>query len=667
MKKLLLYLMLALIALTALPAVADSPYRTFARGPGGNLIPTQDAYIPYQEVYLDLNSPEDLFLGPDGAMYIADTGNGRILKLRDFVPVAEYGKDVLQGPTGIFVDAKGNLYVADGKKNTIVIMDPNGKVVKEFGRPDEPLFGKRREFLPRKIAVDARENIYVVSEGSVDGLVQMNTNGDFVGYFGANTASMSLKMILQRTFLTDEQLSQFVRNEAASPSNLEIDGQGLIYTVTGGANRSQSIRKFTIAGRNIFPETFGSTNFRDLDVSDNGLLVAVEASGFIIEYDVNGTMLFRFGAPDKGEQRLGTLLSPTAIVRNGEFLHVLDRDKNAIVTFQTTEFAQQVHQGVRLYTEGFYAEAKPIFERVLKYNGTLLMGYQAIADAHYKAGEYAEALPAYRLAEDRNGFSTAFWERRNLVLQSSLANALLVLVGLFVVQSGAGRLNRRYGWFDPLRAGIERLGRIKLIDDFTFMFRFIKQPADSFYYIKNNLRGSLPFALLIYVWVVAVRVAVLYITSFTFSPYSATWQINPANEIILTVGAIGLWNAANYLISTISDGEGRVRHVVIGSAYSLWPYALLALPIALISRVLTLNEAFIYQFSQQIMWAWVAIMLVIMVKEIHNYTASETVKNVLLTLFTMALFVLAGYILYVLFSQLIDFITAIVQEVGLRG
>jgi hypothetical protein len=60
-------------------------------------------------------------------------------------------------------------------------------------------------------------------------------------------------------------------------------------------------------------------------------------------------------------------------------------------------------------------------------------------------------------------------------------------------------------------------------------------------------------------------------------------------------------------------------------------------------------------------------MLFIMVKEIQNYSFWETVRNVLTTIFTMALFVLTGYILYVLFNQLFDFISAIVQEVRLRG
>ena len=128
-----------------------------------------------------------------------------------------------------------------------------------------------------------------------------------------------------------------------------------------------------------------------------------------------------------------------------------------------------------------------------------------------------------------------------------------------------------------------------------------------------------------------------------------------------------IWNAANYLISTISDGEGRVRDVVIGTAYSLWPYALFALPIALISNVLTMNEVFIYSFSLNLVWVWTGIMFFIMVKEVHNYTFSETVRNVLVTIFTMGLFLLTGYILFVLFNQLFDFVSAIFQEVRLRG
>ncbi len=669
MKRLFPLLFISLIlALTLVPARADSPYTTWALGPNGYLVMTQDAYTPVAEIDLPVSGAEDMFITADGTIYIADTGSGRVVKLdNNFEVVASYGEDVLQGPSGLFVDDAGVMYITDARQDSIVILNADGGVVNQFGRPSEPLFGRNREFLPRKIAVDARENLYIISEGSVNGIVQMNTNGNFIGYFGANSATMSLKMILQRLFLTEEQLEQFIRNEAASPSNVAIDHQSLVYTITSGTEPWESIRRFTVSGKNIFPQIFGSTSFRDIDVSENGLILAVDADGAIFEYDLNGTLLFVFVARDSGDQRLGTVKNPTAITRYGENIYVLDKDKNVIVVYETTSFARQVHDGIRLYMDGFYPEAKPYFEQVLDYNGSFIMSYQAIADAHFKAGDYGNALTAYRYAEDRDGYSQAFWELRNVVLQRYLSQVILGLFGFSLVFQVAKRLDRRRHWSDPIRQGLKHLKNHKLIDDFVFMFRFIKQPADSFYYIKYNLRGSFRFALLIYAWVIVVRVLTLYVTGFIFNPYTSLSDIRVENEIVITVLLILLWNGANYLVSTISDGEGRVRDVVIGTAYSLFPYVIFALPIALISNLLTLNEVFLHSFSLNLMWAWIGIMLFVMVKEIHNYSFSETVRNVLITLFTMALFVLTGYILYILFNQLFDFISAIAQELRLRG
>lgn len=669
MKKIRLLVMavIVLLALTPLEVRGESPYTTWSQGPGGYLTLTQDAYLPIEEVDLPVSGAEELFITPDGTFYIADSGNGRIIKLQDFNIVASYGEGVLKNPTGLFVDSEGNLFVADAGLNKVFIFDPEGTLLKEIGRPSEPLFGKNREFLPRKIAVDARKNLYIISEGSVDGVVMLNTNGNFVGYFGANTSTMSLKMVLQRTFLTQEQLAQFVKNEAASPSNIAIDDQSMVYTITAGTTRSKAIRKFTVSGKNIFPDTRGSTTFRDIDVSDSGLVLAVDANGGIFEYDLNGKLLFTFSAKDTGTQRMGTLRNPSSIARYKDNIYVLDKDKNTINIYQSTAFARQVHDGVRLYMDGYYEEAKPYFDEVLKTNGSFIMAYQAIADAYFKERNYPAALTDYRYAEDRNGYSQAYWEMRNASLQRYLSPAILWILGLWVFSSVVGRLDRRYKWFDPVRGWLKGLQRFKLVDDFVFMFRFIGQPADSFYYIKKNMRGSLLFALLIYVWVVVVRILSLYLTGFTFNKYANVAWIPVGNEIVIAVLAIVIWNAANYLISTISDGEGRVRDVIIGTAYSLFPYALFVLPLTLLTNVMTLNESFLYNFSMYLVLGWTGLMLFIMVKEVHNYSFGETVRNVLITLFTMALFVLTGYILYILFGQLFDFVSAILQELRLRG
>jgi hypothetical protein len=156
-------------------------------------------------------------------------------------------------------------------------------------------------------------------------------------------------------------------------------------------------------------------------------------------------------------------------------------------------------------------------------------------------------------------------------------------------------------------------------------------------------------------------------TGFIFSPYTSPNQIHIENEVFLMVALMSLFIVSNYLISTISDGEGRISDVLIGTAYALFPYVLFILPLTLISNVLTLNEVFIYQTLDQVIIGWILLNLFIMVKEIQNNTFSENVRNVLLTLFTMIMIVLVAYILYYLGSQLYEFINTILQEVRVRA
>jgi len=104
MKRLLISILLVLILVLIPTSVsAESPYTTWTRGPGGYWAMTQDAYTPVAEMDLPIASAEDMFIAPDGALYIADTDNGRIVKLENFEIVATYGEGTLSGPSGIFV------------------------------------------------------------------------------------------------------------------------------------------------------------------------------------------------------------------------------------------------------------------------------------------------------------------------------------------------------------------------------------------------------------------------------------------------------------------------------------------------------------------------------------------------------------------------------------
>ncbi len=154
-------------------------------------------------------------------------------------------------------------------------------------------------------------------------------------------------------------------------------------------------------------------------------------------------------------------------------------------------------------------------------------------------------------------------------------------------------------------------------------------------------------------------------TGFIFSP-NVNSDASLLVEILIIFVPILLFVIVNYMVSTINDGEGRFKDIYIGTIYSLAPYLVFIIPITLISNVLTYNESFIYLFSTRIMYAWCLIILFIMIKEIHNFSFSETVRNIFVTVFGMIIMILVVFIVFVLVDQVYDFVYSIMKEAILR-
>ena len=124
-----------------------------------------------------------------------------------------------------------------------------------------------------------------------------------------------------------------------------------------------------------------------------------------------------------------------------------------------------------------------------------------------------------------------------------------------------------------------------------------------------------------------------------------------------------MWIIANYFVSTVSDGEGKLKHLYIGTIYALTPYLIFALPIFLLSRILTLNEGFIYTLANVLIYGWCVVLLFKNYQEMHDYSFSKTIKNILLTAVCFIFFILAVYMLYMLSKQLFDYIAQVLREV----
>lgn len=650
-------------------AASDAPYVTWTMGTE-DVVETQTAYVPETLLELDLKNPEDLFYDDyTGKLYVCDTGNSRILIVNPNGKITEHTDEYLDKPTGIMV-TEDRIFIAEYGNKELLVYNKNLKLLNRIGKPTEPIFGANTKFAPRKLVVDSRGELYVVSEGSTSGLMQFNPHGNFLGYFGANTSQTSLKMILQRTFFTEEQINKFFKITPASVVNVAMDKQGLIYTVTGGAGNDMPLKKLSVSGLDLFGGGMASNRdyaMVDADVDPNGNTFAVDMGGTIFEYDSYGNLLFAFGGTDTERLRLGVLVNPVAIdVSDDERIFVLDKKQNGVVVYKATEFASLVHEGIAMYADGLYEQSEDIWERVRKMNTGFVMAYEALAKSSYKKQDYAQALDFYAVAGNHGGYAQAFWVARNNWLQNNLTTAIVILFVLFIIWKIIKKLDDDKEILDPIRRTRDKIAAIPLVKQVLFAKMVLTKPIDAYYDIKRKRKATVASATVLYLWYIVLQITDIYVVGLLFN----THDINHVNLVEVLVGAIGpvaLFVLCNFLVSSITEGEGKASDLYIGLAYAMTPYLIAALPLQIITNVLVQNEAFVYQFPMLLVIGWSAILFFMMVQEIHNYSFKETVKNLLITLFTICLFLLIGFIVYLLYGQLRDFVVSIVQEVAIRG
>ena len=184
-------LAVSIIFILLCPAVvhADDPYSNYTYDFWGTPVPAPAAYVPDKIIdgaslgIGSFNKPSDLFVGPGNKIYIADTGNNRIVVMNDDWKLVriissfnnEGSEDSFKNPTGLFVTQDENLYVADTDNSRIVHFDANGNFVREIGRPVSDIIPDDFKYYPTALVVDKAQRIYVVALGCNQGLIELDS------------------------------------------------------------------------------------------------------------------------------------------------------------------------------------------------------------------------------------------------------------------------------------------------------------------------------------------------------------------------------------------------------------------------------------------------------------------------------------------------------------
>ncbi len=651
----------------------DSPYLTFTPGAGtnGRLVPSTNAFEGFKSESYGLNLPSDMYIDEEDNLFIADTGNNRILKVASDGTQQEIGVGILSGPSGVY--GKDNiLYVADTENLAIRKFDEFGNLIETFTRPSSNLYGSTQTWKPTKISVDMNDNIYVVSEGNANGVVMLDKKGDFISYYAPNELNLSVSYRIRRALMTPEERDKLAPLTPPAISNIAIDSDNLLYTLTHGY-KTGNIRKVNVKGNSVIDFNAYSYNYTDIVIDNEGYIYTVnDDTDLNVEiYDQEGSLLFAFGMYDSAATEFGQFNSPSAIeIDSNGNLYVLDRIAGNLQVFYPTNFMSLLKDAEYYYKVGDYEASKEKYKEILEINSLFLKSYVSLGNIAMLEEEYEDALLYFELANVKSGYSEAYWQIRDESISAYFTIFMVGIVAIVVLRKSYRYAVENKGlsiepinkFNDKKSELVGRYNDTQVSGEVRQLKSVFTKPYDTFYDVKYNasLRGKTALWILVAFAVITIFSG-YFIRGFLFSDISYN-NYSFVLEIIKFLLIPLILIVSNYLISSLQNGEGYFSDTFKVIVLSLSPFILFTIPLDILTNFLTLNEEFVFTFARRIMLVSSVVLMIYSIKLVHNYTIRGLIANIILTFITAIILVLAFMLVYILSMEFLGFIIDIIRE-----
>ncbi len=448
---------------TAVRAEEDVPYDTYNYNYWKDIVKTPAAYTPDRTITgLDVGTdafrePRDICVSDTGEIYVADTGNNRVVVMDNKMTkvnrvidsfTRDGEEDHFNAPYGVCVSENNHLYVADSNNARVVELTPEGEFVKLINEPDSEILEDNFTFIPLKVTVDYADRIYVISKGAFEGILVFEANGDFSGYFGTIDVKISVWEKFWRRFASKEERSNTQLYIPTEFTGIDVDSGGFIYASNIDSDGVQAVRRLNPQGKDViqkgengnvggdiktakYGDYSGPSEIVDVVYRDKGKYSLLDRKrGRIFTYDKEGNLLYIFGGI--GLQK-GTFQTPAAIEAIDDEILVLDAGRNSILTFKETNYGQLINDAVGLRFDGDETQAIEKWEAVLRLDENNELANNGIGKAYLTAGDNKKAMHYFELGMNKKYYSIAFKRYRNQILEENLGWILTGVIVLIVV------------------------------------------------------------------------------------------------------------------------------------------------------------------------------------------------------------------------------------------
>jgi len=157
----------------------------------------------------------------------------------------------------------------------------------------------------------------------------------------------------------------------------------------------------------------------------------------------------------------------------------------------------------------------------------------------------------------------------------------------------------------------------------------------------------------------------LTLTSFQFVMVNMEY-FNAVIVMLRILLPIFLWVVANWSLTTLMDGKGRMRDIYMAVAYALAPSVIINAAMIILSRLITYDEGAIYWVLAGFSALWTGILILAAMMMIHDYSLTKTILSSLLTIVGMGIMVFIFVVFFSLISDAAAYFVSLYKEILFR-
>lgn len=202
-------------------------------------------------------------------------------------------------------------------------------------------------------------------------------------------------------------------------------------------------------------------------------------------------------------------------------------------------------------------------------------------------------------------------------------------------------------------------------EKWKYVLYTIFHPMDGYYWIRHADKGSVPIAILLVFFFSCCFTANRLLAGFVVNELDPR-TVDSSYELTGVAAFYLLICVANWSVTCLMNGEGRMKDIAIAVGYGTVPISFSLIVATIFSQFVADDEQAFYTLIMAVGIAYGLIMILMGIMQVHNYTLGKTLTTLLITFVAMLIIIFLILLLSNLLGMVYNFFRSIYTEIVFR-